>query len=157
MYQALHSARRIVVDLGQHAMHPGRWIEQQFRRPRLVHEARREHGLEGVAVGPVSEVVQHRRGKGDTCGVVVHAIVWWDVPRESANTLQISLHHEGRPECVGEPAVLRPGERERSGTEATDPAQALDLRRVEQANDDRLDISLEGDQTVHRVPQNHRR
>src|SRR5438128_954976 len=61
------------------------------------------------------------------------------------------LHHVRRADRVRESRVLRAGERIRRDAELTDATQALQLRRVHEARDDRLFFRLERHEAVHGV------
>jgi hypothetical protein len=66
-------------------------------------------------------------------------------------------HHVSGPERVRETRVLRARERERGQPELADPPKPLDLARAQEARDDRRLVSLELDQPMDRVAEDHDR
>ena len=134
--QAVDLVRHRRVDRRQRLVDLAVGVEEDPRGPQLVPRHPRDHRLKGVAVGPVPEVVEERRGEGDHRVLVVDPIVGRDVLGEGGDPVEVAAHHVGGADRVGEARVLTAGIGEAGEAEGADPAQALDLAAVEEADDD---------------------
>ena len=102
------------------------------------------------------EVVQQRRRESVAGRLVVDALLGWKLLLHFGEARQQAHHHVRSAERVREARVFGTGEHQRSEAELAHSAQPLHLARVEQRRDDRLCESLERNEPVHRIAEDHR-
>ncbi len=108
----------------------------------LVRKVLDELVFEGVGEGAVPHVVQQGHGQGGGLLLRAHG-------RALLGQVGEGVLHEGhRPQCMVEAGVLGARKDEVPDAELTDPAQPLDLRRLDEVHDH---VLRHRDEPVHRV------
>jgi hypothetical protein len=132
------------VVLGQEAVHLAARVGDDARGQALVVDA--AHALEHVAERPVPEVVQQRRAEAHR----LLALVDRERPAELLDDAPGRLHDA---EAVAVAAVVGAGVGQVGHAELPDPAQALELCGVQEAEQQRVGraVRAERDDVVHRV------
>ena len=103
----------------------------------------------------MTDVMQKRRRKGVARAFAADALPEGELVMNLTEPSNEELHHVRGSERVGEPCVLRAGERQAGEAELPDATQPLNLRCLQEAHDDRFLFVLEGDQPVHRIAEKH--
>ena len=119
--------------------------------------ARGQDLLEEMRERPVAEVVEQRRGERFACALRRDALPERKLVLNVSQARDEALHHERRADGVRKSRVVRARVGERREAELANAPEPLNLRRLEQANDDRLLCRLEGDEPVDRIAKNHGR
>lgn len=137
-------------------MHLGRGVPEDVAGPLLVVLRVRKDLLEQMRERAMPEVVQQRSGQTIGLRLFVEALLRWKLIAARVDPILKRLHHVGGPNRVCESRVLCAWKYQRGEPELADPAKALDLTCIEKRPNDPLRHAFEGDQTVDRVPEDHR-